>query len=195
MKNTKDIILQTAYDMFLHNTYEAVTINSIIKATGMTKGAIYHYYASKEELFIAVVDRYMLENKISIEIEHSSLRDLINYTINKTKEHTSTMTHEGQKDMPIQHVSLILAAVRYYPGYVEIGNKFFWAEVNKWEKVMERAIVNREIREGIDTKSMSMNFLSIGTNIVALALLSGSMEYAMEMYQKQMEELYKSISV
>lgn len=57
MKDTKDLILKTAYNMFLYNNYEAVTINNIIKAAGLTKGALYHYYISKEELFKAVVDK------------------------------------------------------------------------------------------------------------------------------------------
>ena len=61
MKDTKDLILKTAYNMFLYNNYEAVTINNIIKAAGLTKGALYHYYISKEELFKAVVDKYMIE--------------------------------------------------------------------------------------------------------------------------------------
>ena len=43
--------------MFLYNNYEAVTINSIIKAAGLAKGALYHHYISKEELFKAVVDK------------------------------------------------------------------------------------------------------------------------------------------
>ena len=64
MKDTKDLILETAYTMFLYNNYEAVTINAIIKSTGLTKGAIYHYYASKEDLFKAVVDKYVVENMI-----------------------------------------------------------------------------------------------------------------------------------
>ncbi len=36
-ENTKELILKTAYNLFLYNNYEAVTINSIIKATGLTK--------------------------------------------------------------------------------------------------------------------------------------------------------------
>jgi AcrR family transcriptional regulator len=192
MKDTKEIILKTAYDMFLRSNYEAVTISSIIKTTGLTKGAIYHYFNSKEELFIAVVNKYMIDNKINIEIEHSSLRDLIAYSINRAKEQIA-LSFNGDKVMPAQHITLIMAAFRYYPGYADISNKFFSAEVDKWEKVLDAAISKNEIKEDIDTQIMAMNFLVIGTNILANTLLTGSTEYAMEVFEKQLKELYKCI--
>lgn len=178
--------------MFLRSNYEAVTISSIIKTTGLTKGAIYHYFNSKEELFTAVVDKYMIDNRIDIEIEHSSLRDLIAYSINRAKEQIA-LSFNGDKVMPAQHITLIMAAFRYYPGYADIGNKFFRAEVDKWKKVLDTAISNNEIKEDIDSDIMAMNFLVIGTNILANTLLTGSTEYAMEVFEKQLKELYKCI--
>ncbi|MDP4266907.1 MAG: TetR/AcrR family transcriptional regulator [Bacteroidota bacterium] len=197
MKDTKEIILKTAYDMFLYNNYEAVTINSIIKTAGLTKGAIYHYFASKEELFKAVVDKYMIENKIDIAIEHASLLNLIDYSINKVKEGIAIklVSSGDNKSLPILHVSLILAAFRYYPGYAEIGNKFFNNEVDKWKKVIERAIEKGEVRKDINAEVVSMNFIAIGTSIVPIILLGCSVEYSIEMYEKQMKELYKNIRV
>jgi len=85
MKDTKETILKTAYNMFLYNNYEAVTINSIIKATGLTKGGIYYYYASKEDIFKAVVDKYMLENHTDTLVAFQSLKELIQHTIDFTK--------------------------------------------------------------------------------------------------------------
>ena len=65
--------------MFLYNNYEAVTINSIIKAAGLTKGALYHYYISKEELFKAVVYKYMIEKSTDISVEFLTLKEFIQY--------------------------------------------------------------------------------------------------------------------
>lgn len=192
MKDTKEIILKTAYDMFLRSNYEAVTINSIIKTTGLTKGAIYHYFNSKEELFTAVVDKYMIDNRINIEIEHSSLHDLITYSINRAKEQIA-QSFTNDNVMPAQHITLIMAAFRYYPGYADIGNKFFRAEIDKWKKMLDSAISKKEIKEDIDTEIMAMNFLVIGTNIMANTLLTGSTEYAMDIFEKQLKELYKCI--
>lgn len=194
MKDTKDIILKTAYNMFLHNNYEAVTINSIIKAAGITKGGIYHYYASKEELFKAVVDKYLIENKVYIPIEHTSLLDLIEYSINKAKEQIKASKDLMPGDnLPAQHISLFMAAFRYYPGFAEIGYKFYQNEVDIWKKVIELAIKNGEVHKDIDAELMAMNFIVIGTNIISSILLNGSANYAIEMYERQVKEMYKNI--
>ena len=50
-------ILDTASRLFLQHGYEKTTLQEIIDATHLSKGAIYHHFASKEAILIAVVDR------------------------------------------------------------------------------------------------------------------------------------------
>jgi len=198
MKETKEIILKTAYDMFLNNNYEAVTINNIIKAAGITKGGIYHYYASKEELFKAVIDKFMIENRrVMPEIEHSNLSEMVEYTISKMLEHNQRKNKgiEVDPNLPAQQISLFMAAFKYYPGFTKIGSKFYHSEVERWKKVIDLAIKNGEVRNNVDSELTALNFMVIGTNIVTNTLLGGSIEFAIEMYAKQLRELYKSIKV
>ncbi|MBD1589098.1 TetR/AcrR family transcriptional regulator [Pseudomonas typographi] len=50
-------ILQTAaLNLFAEQSYSAVTIKDIAKATGMNSALIYYYFGSKEELFLAVIE-------------------------------------------------------------------------------------------------------------------------------------------
>ena len=42
--------------MFARDGYEATTNRSIAKASGITSGAIYHYFDSKAELYAAVYE-------------------------------------------------------------------------------------------------------------------------------------------
>ena len=51
MKNTKEHILQTSLLLFLQKSYTDVTMSEIVKQTGLSKGAIFHYFSSKEALF------------------------------------------------------------------------------------------------------------------------------------------------
>ena len=50
-------ILDTASTLFLQKGYDKTTLQDIIDATKLSKGAIYHHFASKEAILIAVVDR------------------------------------------------------------------------------------------------------------------------------------------
>jgi AcrR family transcriptional regulator len=60
MNDTKEYIIDQAYTLFLSHSYEAVTISDISKAVGLTKGALYHHFINKEEVFKAVIDKYLI---------------------------------------------------------------------------------------------------------------------------------------
>ncbi len=46
----KTEFLDTAMQLFMTNGYEQTSVNSIIDAVGVSKGAFYHYFNTKEEL-------------------------------------------------------------------------------------------------------------------------------------------------
>ncbi len=50
MHATKERILKKALQYFTENDYQNSSLNSIAKAIGITKGGIYHYFESKDEL-------------------------------------------------------------------------------------------------------------------------------------------------
>ena len=56
-EQTVQLILDTASTLFLQKGYDKTTLQDIIDATKLSKGAIYHHFASKEAIIIAVVDR------------------------------------------------------------------------------------------------------------------------------------------
>ena len=60
MSDTRDYIIDKAHSLFLSRSYEAVSISEISKAIGFTKGALYHHFKSKDELFKAVVENYLI---------------------------------------------------------------------------------------------------------------------------------------
>ena len=56
-EQTVQLILDTASALFFQKGYDKTTLQDIIDATKLSKGAIYHHFASKEAIIIAVVDR------------------------------------------------------------------------------------------------------------------------------------------
>lgn len=51
-------ILEAAGKLFLSNGYEKTSMQDIINALGMSKGAIYHHFKSKEDLFVRVINEF-----------------------------------------------------------------------------------------------------------------------------------------
>ena len=68
---SKQNIIRVAFALFLENGYKEVTIKNIMKATGLSKGAIYHHFTSKEEIYTAALDTYYFDLLLS-----DQLRDL-----------------------------------------------------------------------------------------------------------------------
>ncbi len=54
----KSELLDCAQALFLEKGYEATTIADILQRTGLSKGAFYHHFSSKEELLDAFTDRF-----------------------------------------------------------------------------------------------------------------------------------------
>jgi len=56
--STKEKILLTALKAFLRAGYRDVSINEIVQELGITKGAFYHYFASKDDLLAQIIETY-----------------------------------------------------------------------------------------------------------------------------------------
>lgn len=69
-EETVNLILDVAYRLFMEKGYEHTSIQDIINNLGgLSKGAIYHHFKSKDDILIAVTDRMTEEsNKMLIRI-------------------------------------------------------------------------------------------------------------------------------
>jgi AcrR family transcriptional regulator len=55
MTDTRDRILEVALDLFASDGYEKVSLREIAERVGVTKPALYYYFASKEELLRTLI--------------------------------------------------------------------------------------------------------------------------------------------
>jgi len=56
-KNTREIILQEALNLFSNNGYAAVSMRDIATAVGIRASSIYHHFSGKQELFEALIKK------------------------------------------------------------------------------------------------------------------------------------------
>lgn len=52
---TKQIIIDKAFNLFYENGFKTTSIDKIMNATTLTKGAFYHHYKNKKELGLEVI--------------------------------------------------------------------------------------------------------------------------------------------
>ncbi|MFJ9517629.1 ScbR family autoregulator-binding transcription factor [Kitasatospora sp. NPDC101801] len=53
---TRDLVLLKAAELFAEKGYRTASIKEVAERTGMTKGAVYHHFPTKDALVIAVVE-------------------------------------------------------------------------------------------------------------------------------------------
>jgi AcrR family transcriptional regulator len=65
----REELLQAALDLFAANGYEATSTRSIAEQTGVTEAVLFKHFASKQELFLAVLQRFGPENLLRLPVE------------------------------------------------------------------------------------------------------------------------------
>lgn len=58
LEHTRSLLLDAAEDVFAEKGFAPATLDDIAHVAGYTKGAIYKHFTTKEDLFLAVSDRY-----------------------------------------------------------------------------------------------------------------------------------------
>ncbi|MCA9296727.1 MAG: TetR/AcrR family transcriptional regulator [Phycisphaerales bacterium] len=56
--DTRERILDAAREQFLAHGYQATGISQIVAAAGARSGSLYHFFPTKEDLLLAVLERY-----------------------------------------------------------------------------------------------------------------------------------------
>lgn len=65
-EETVKLILDVATHLFAEKGYDATSLQDIINETNLSKGAIYHHFASKEEILEAIFQRIGEENTTAL---------------------------------------------------------------------------------------------------------------------------------
>lgn len=57
--NVFELIINTTENLILEKSTYKITISDIAKTANLSKGTIYYYFSSKEEIFMSVLDKYL----------------------------------------------------------------------------------------------------------------------------------------
>ncbi len=95
-ERTREKILDTAIKHFLRDGFSGASLRSIVKDAGLTTGAFYKYYPTKEMLFDALIDPYIehiyeIYDGILTDFEKLSAHDQTNNMSNAANAGTDQM--------------------------------------------------------------------------------------------------------
>jgi AcrR family transcriptional regulator len=106
-------ILQSAHACFARKGFEASTVDEIVTHSGLSKGAIYNYFKSKDEIYLALMEGQTNESgtKFTKEIaERETALDKLNYLIEAYL--LNDPNDEDNKDHAMVHFEFRLYSTR-----------------------------------------------------------------------------------
>jgi TetR/AcrR family transcriptional repressor of nem operon len=191
MSDTKEFIIDKAFELFLTRSYEAVSISDISQAIGFTKGALYHHFINKEELFKAVLDKYLKFPEIEDDLNKISLKEFNESLIRNLRKMMDKLFGNKLNYVPINYLTIIADGFRHYKGFASEKERYFNNEIKKTKKVLDNAILKGEIRSDINTSVMAMTYFSSAIGLAGNVLQNYSVNESMKILKSQLDELYK----
>jgi len=157
---TKQNIINTAFTLFYENGFKSTSINDVMKATKMTKGAFYHHYKSKEQLGLEVLEKKIqkrvYDGMVAPLKEKGNAMEIIEYTfLNRIK---SFPFYEKTHGCPMNN---FINEVGDYETSFQIALKNI---IETWKKaiieLLEKGKKENQIQKNIASEAVAIYLIS-----------------------------------
>ena len=200
-KSHKEELFNATFRLFILHGYDGVSLGDIEKATGMSRGAIFHYADSKLDLFRQVVEQYVLDRQsIDTKIrvgKDPSLREFIDAYIDGVKRTmTELMTLMGEGVTFVEcsraYLSIIQQTAVLFPDLSERQQQTITREQQVWQQVISRAVERGEVQPDIDMELMAQTFIALFYGRAYRDSLTNGLDA--DLLKRQMLQLYEAIA-
>ncbi|MDF2593073.1 MAG: transcriptional regulator [Clostridia bacterium] len=179
MKNTREHILNVAFHLFLQKSFKEVTLKDIVEKTGMSKGAFYHYFTSKEQLFLELVN-HVFTSVLEIPFESFSKESLYHFYIDYVNYYVKNLKqqNENKEDSApsFNYISLIFDAIKLFPDFQEKLLLSKQVQLNAWKEIIHEARNKGEIQSPMNDEQIANMFINSSGGVEMNSIFEGSSE-------------------
>lgn len=196
-KNSKEHILEVSLVLFLQKSFKAVTMKEIVQKTGLSKGAFYHYFDSKEKVFEEVMKYFYADlfKQNFDEFSHESLRAFCkDYLKDIDKKFLSVRKMEKSTGeiMNVNHYFLIFDAFTLLPAFKEKHKKDEQEEIQAWKKIVRIAREKGEIKSELKDEDIAKMYLYLGDGFGMHVILENNLANGPK-FMKGIEKLFNNL--
>ena len=169
-KSHKRELFRVAFKMFILKSFDGVSIPDIEKATGFTRGTIFHYADTKLDLFRQVVEYYVLERqdidrKIQV-ADDCTLRQFIDTYVKGVEQTMETLHEIIGMDVPMRDCSRAYLNMASQVSVLlpEVHKAFLNAmakEERLWIEVIGRGVENGELQNDVQPTILAKIMMSL----------------------------------
>lgn len=154
-EKTRAHILDVAFNEIYRNGFHGVSINDIVKKTSVTKGAFFHYFATKQELGYTIVDEMLKQMIMERWITPlNAYKNPVNGIIIRFKKIIEATPEESVCfGCPLNNLIQEMAPVD--PIFKEKLSSVIQLWINENEKYLNKAQELGYLKKGVDTRQLA----------------------------------------
>lgn len=162
---TKEKITIAALRLFLLRGYKNVSLVDVAQEVGITKGGVYHYFASKEELLHEAIEFLfgVIEAKYDkLFSSGQSLQKVLEAVIveREMERYTNSLLEICQGDYRINYAGFALEVLYNFPDLKARLDHNHLAVCKVIERKLDKAVSTGELRRDVDTGTLALLILS-----------------------------------
>jgi AcrR family transcriptional regulator len=195
IKDTKEHIIKTAFLLFLEKSYKAVTLKDIIHKTGLSNGAFYHYFKSKEQLHKEVIETYLfrMARRIYGYRPQNSLWDFIQDALKSAEAIHKEIDDFLLNGNGYNYLIFMFEAIRNFSEMREEINKIHKMEFATWVEIIEIAKAKGEIRDDHPAELLARMFIYVPDGSYLEFMLDGNIAKYTLSHRRLWEGLYNMV--
>jgi|AntAceMinimDraft_15_1070371.scaffolds.fasta_scaffold00107_29 AcrR family transcriptional regulator len=164
MNEAKEHILRTSLLLFLQKSYKEVTMREIVEKTALSKGAFYHYFSSKEQLFKEIVLMFFSMGAMDYSsFPIKSLKRFIDEYLKRIDQSfvqiNQMMGNESKGDVSFNFFFIMFDAMKRFPEMMILEEQQYKNDLKVWESVINEAKAVGEIYSSTSNKEIANLFL------------------------------------
>lgn len=179
---TRELIIQNSFILFLKKGIKEASINEIIKSCNLSKGAFYHHFESKEKVYMEVLNRFFF-SYFKKQNVHYSTEIPLTYKLDRfEKSFLDPYREIGNllnEDQLSSYFRFLFQAASTYDVIRQRVNKHFYRKGYYLYQILETAKEVGEIRKDIDSEIAARQILSM---LIGVTILDGI--YTLEALKK-----------
>jgi TetR/AcrR family transcriptional regulator, transcriptional repressor for nem operon len=199
MNDTKEHIIIISSELFLKRSFKEVTMQEIVQKTGLSKGAFYHHFKSKEQLFLEVLE-YFFSHVFIHKYETYSRDSFYNFYhdyANAVKEMGKSYLNklkEKDNSFNMNHFTLIFDALKLFPDFRDQITSGLKQELEIWKSVISDARQKGEIASTMTDEEIALTYISLSDGIAMHMIVKGlAINEVKEMFLNLWDKLYELI--
>lgn len=203
MNESKKYILTTALKLFLQKSFKEVTMKELVEKTGLSKGAFYHYFSSKEQLFLEVLDFFFANimqhdyEKYSQESFYQFYHDYAADVLSVSERLTKIFEDEqSEEEFNLNYFVLAFDALKLFPEFKEKMMEGQEIELQLWTDTVKRARENGEIKSVMTDSEIAKLFMYLSDGFAMHLMMKGSgMSDMVSPFLTIWDKIYETIKV